>query len=184
MLKHVPNILTIIRFFLIPILFYFALNDNYIVAVIVLILSGITDVLDGYIARKFNFITDFGTLLDPLADKLTQISTLLVLVLRGIIDVWILAIVIAKELIMIIGATFLFKKETIAIPSRWYGKTATVLFYVAIFCSMMEKQFNLQYSFAIYLYYIAIAFTIFALFMYLKVFLELRSSSEKNIKES
>lgn len=174
MLKHVPNILTIIRFFLIPLLVYFALHDNYIATLIILVLSGITDVLDGYIARKFNFITDFGTLFDPLADKLTQISTLCVLVIRGIIDLWILLIVVIKELLMIIGATFLFKKETIAIPSKWYGKTATVLFYVAIFFSMIEKQFTVPFTISIYFYYIAIAFTIFALIMYFNIFKNLR----------
>lgn len=179
MYKHVPNILTIIRFLLIPVIFYFALQDNYVVAVIFLILSGITDVLDGYIARKYNLITDFGTLFDPLTDKLTQISTLLVLVIQDIIPVWILAVVLTKELLMICGATFLFKKTTITIPSKWYGKAATVLFYVAIFLSMIKKQFALTYSFDLYLYYIALLFTIFALIMYFRLFKEFHTNKEE-----
>ena len=85
MLKNIPNILTIIRFLLIPTIFYSALQDNYVIAAILLVLSGITDVLDGFIARKFNCITNFGTLFDPLADKLTQISTLVVLVIQKVI---------------------------------------------------------------------------------------------------
>ena len=59
MFKHVPNILTIIRFFIIPFIVIYALQNNYTAAIIFLILSGITDVADGYIARKYNFITDF-----------------------------------------------------------------------------------------------------------------------------
>lgn len=179
MFKHVPNILTIIRFLLIPIIFYFALQDNYVVAVIFLILSGITDVLDGYIARKYSLITDFGTLFDPLTDKLTQISTLLVLVIQGIIPLWILAVVLTKELLMICGATFLFKKDTIAIPSKWYGKAATVLFYVAIFFSMIKKQFALSYSFDLYLYYVALICAVFALIMYFKLFKEFHTRKEE-----
>lgn len=178
MLKHIPNILTIIRLILIPIIFIFAMQGNYFIAIVLLVLSGITDVLDGFIARKFNLISTLGTLLDPLADKLTQISTLLVLVLQNIIPLWILIILLLKEISMIIGATFLFKKETVAIPSKWYGKTATVLFYVAIFFSMLKKQFAFDYTFDLYLYYIALFFAVFALIMYFRIFNEKRKKSE------
>lgn len=64
-MKHIPNILTILRFVLIPIILNFLAQDNYIMAFVFLTLSGLTDVLDGYIARKYNFITNFGKLIDP-----------------------------------------------------------------------------------------------------------------------
>lgn len=175
MLKHVPNILTTIRFFLIPVIFYFAMQNNYIVAIVFLIISGITDVLDGYIARRFNYITKFGTLFDPFVDKLTQISTLLVLVIQNIIPVWILIIVIIKEVTMIICASFLFKKQNLAIPSRWYGKMTTVVFYIAIFSSMIIRQFNIPYSIDIYLYYIALALAVFSLIKYFQVFIDVKN---------
>lgn len=177
MFKNVPNILTAIRLLLIPVIFYFALKENYVLAVIFLTLSGITDVLDGYIARKYNFITDFGTLFDPLADKLTQISTLIVLVIQSVIPVWILVVVIIKELLMISGAAFLYDKNTV-VGSRWYGKAATVLFYIAILVSMLNKQFNLNLVFDMYLYYIAVALTIFALYMYFKTFSKLKKNAK------
>ena len=79
MFKHLPNILTIIRFLLIPVIVLFALNNNYIAAIVVLTISGITDILDGYIARRFNLISDFGKLMDPFADKATQLTILVVL---------------------------------------------------------------------------------------------------------
>ena len=97
MLKYVPNILTVIRFFLIPFILHFLVSDEYILAIVFLTLSGLTDILDGTIARKFNLITDFGKLIDPLADKLTQVSILTVLVGKDIISFWILAIVLLKE---------------------------------------------------------------------------------------
>lgn len=169
MLKHVPNILTIIRFFLVPFIVVFALQDNYIMAAIFLVLSGITDVADGYIARKFNFITDFGKLMDPLADKCTQVATLVVLVAQDIIPLWILIIVLIKEFLLVVGASFLYGKDLV-VSSKWYGKISTVLFYVAIFLSMIFRQFNLDYTFDTYIYYLAVAFTLFSLVMYFKAF--------------
>ena len=164
MAKYVPNILTIIRFFIIPFIIVFALQNNYIIAIIFLVISGITDVADGFIARKFNYITDFGKLMDPLADKCTQIATLLVLVIQEIIPVWILVVVVIKEVILVAGASFLYGKDLV-VSSKWYGKISTVLFYVAIFCSMLIKQFQLPYTFDNYIYYIAIGLTVFSLVM-------------------
>ena len=80
MFKHIPNILTIMRFIFIPIILNFIFQGNYILGIIVFTISGLTDVLDGFIARKFNFVSNFGKLMDPLADKLTQISVLAALV--------------------------------------------------------------------------------------------------------
>ena len=97
MKKNIPNILTMLRFVLIPFILYFLSIDNYILTFVFLTLSGITDVLDGFIARKFNFITDFGKLIDPLADKATQLLTLGALVLKNIIPLWILGLLVLKE---------------------------------------------------------------------------------------
>ena len=88
--------------------------------------------------------------MDPLADKLTQISVLSSLVIVDIIPVWILAIVVLKELIMVIGASFLYGKDVV-VYSKWYGKLATVLFYLAIAVSLLNKQFALNFSFDIVL---------------------------------
>ena len=181
MFKHVPNILTIIRFLLIPIIIGFAIAHEYIAAIIVLTISGITDILDGFIARKFNFITDFGKLMDPLADKATQVALLGTLALQKIIPMWIIVIVIIKEFLMVSGASFLYGKELV-VSSKWYGKLATVLFYVAIVCSLFTEYWNgpltdhIEYSlpqlpeFHQYIYYLAILATIFSLVMYVKAF--------------
>ena len=74
--ENIPNILTIIRFILIPFIYMSVLSKHFLSALIIFTISALTDVLDGYIARKYNYITDIGKLIDPLADKLTQISTL------------------------------------------------------------------------------------------------------------
>lgn len=170
MFKHIPNILTIIRFFLIPFIVFYIFTNQFILAFIFFTISGITDVADGFIARKFNLVSNFGKLMDPLADKLTQISTLASLVFVDIIPIWILIIVLVKEFIMIVGASFLYGKDVV-VYSKWYGKLATVLFYVAIVCSLILKQFNVEgfwQRLDLILYSTALITTIFALIMYVK----------------
>lgn len=171
MLKYIPNILTILRFLFIPIILNCIFTGHYILGFIFFTISGVTDILDGFIARKFDLISNFGKLMDPLADKLTQICVLATLVSVKIIPDWILAIVILKELIMVIGASFLYGKDVV-VYSKWYGKLATVLFYVAIVISLITKQFNIVtgfwVDFSLIIYCIALVSTVFSLVMYVK----------------
>ena len=111
--RHIPNALTILRFILIPFIIVSIVKNNYLEAFIILTLSGLTDILDGFIARKFDFITNFGKLIDPLADKATQVSILVTLALKNIIPMWFLLIVFIKEFVMVAGASFLYGKEQI-----------------------------------------------------------------------
>lgn len=167
-MKHIPNILTIIRFIFIPSIIVSLISDNYLLALILFTLSSITDVLDGKIARKYNVISDFGKLMDPLADKLTQLSILITLAFKNIIPFWIVFILIAKEMIMIAGASFLYGKSLV-VSSKWYGKLTTVLIYIAVVSSFIIKIFNLP-EFAIYIYILAIVFAIFSLINYFVYF--------------
>ena len=192
MAKQIPNILTVARFFLIPFIIYFILKEQYILAFIFLIISGLTDVLDGFIARKFNFITNFGKLIDPLADKTTQIAVLLTLAFKNIIPFWIIIVVVIKEAAMIAGASFLYGKELV-VSSRWFGKLATVLFYVAIAASFIIHYWNniaaapgnsvaFLPQFDIWIYYLALATTIFSLIMYYVTFYKQGYLKKENLK--
>ena len=170
MFKHIPNILTILRFIFIPFILKFIFTGNYILGIVFFTISGITDVLDGFIARKFNLVSNFGKLMDPLADKLTQISVLASLVTVKIIPVWILAIVVLKELIMVVGASFLYGKDVV-VYSKWYGKLATVLFYLAIVVSLVAEQLKLSqlwFNIDLGIFCVAIICTILSLIMYIK----------------
>ena len=129
----IPNILTTMRLFLVPFFAYFMLtsngtNNNMVIAVIIFLFSGITDIVDGYIARKYNMITDFGKIYDPFVDKLMQITALVCLVIKGLIPIWLLVLVIIKEVTMIIVGGVLYTKK-IVVSSNWYGKLSTVVFY-------------------------------------------------------
>ena len=177
MLKYVPNALTVLRFLLIPIIVIACVQGQYILAIAVLSISGLTDILDGTIARKYNYITDFGKLMDPLADKATQISLLTTLFIKEAIPIWILAIVVLKEFCMVSGASFLYGKELV-VSSKWYGKLATVLFYVAMVISLFLEQIgnttnNIIKAIGIadtIIYYLAVITTIASLIMYMKAF--------------
>lgn len=170
MLKHIPNTLTVIRILFIPLIVFYIFTGNHILAFVFFTISGITDIVDGFIARKFNLVSNFGKLMDPLADKLTQIATLASLVFKNIIPVWILLVVFLKEFIMICGASFLYGKDVV-VYSKWYGKLATVLLYIAIVISLLLKQFELagvwkDVDLAIFTF--ALLSTIFSLVMYVK----------------
>lgn len=188
MLKNIPNALTILRFILIIPIIYFILTGQYIAGFIILTISGITDILDGCIARKFNFITNFGKLIDPLADKSTQVAVLAALTFRGIIPLWMLILVFVKELVMVAGASFLYGKKLV-VSSRWYGKLTTVLFYIAIVCSLFIEYWNTYLNssnpiadFDEYIYYLAILATVFSLIMYFKQFYQEGYLKKENLK--
>ena len=183
--RHIPNALTILRFILIPFILVNIVEKNYVAAFVFLTISGITDVLDGYIARKYNFITNLGKVLDPLADKFTQVFILLALALNGILDMWVLVVVAIKEAAMIAVASFLYGQEFV-VSSKWYGKLATVLFYLAIVSSLTIKYLeSIEISifhFDRYLYYLALAVALFAFVMYYITFYKQGFLKKENLK--
>lgn len=192
MKKYIPNILTVSRFILIPFIVMSLLHENYILSIILLSISGLTDILDGVIARKCNIISNFGKLIDPLADKATQVSILVTLVFQNIIPLWILVVIFVKEMLMISGASFLYGKELV-VSSRWYGKLSTIMIYLSMVSSFLINWWNKplinhpEYStpmlpnFDIYLYIVAIATTIFSLIMYWKDDFRKKHKIEKEI---
>lgn len=105
-----------------------------------------------------------------MADKLTQIAVLASLVSVTIIPFGILVIVVLKELVMVVGASFLYGKDVV-VYSKWYGKLATILFYLAIVVSLILKQFNITgiwYNIDMTIYMLALICTVFSLIMYIK----------------
>lgn len=167
--KVIPNILTIIRFIFIPFIIISISLNNYLSALVLFTISSLSDVLDGYIARKFNAITDFGKLMDPLADKLTQISTLITLYIKRVIPIWIVLVLFAKELVLISGASFLYGKQLV-VSSKWYGKLSTVLLYLAVVSTMIINIYNISIHFDVYIYCLAVCLAILALFGYIEHF--------------
>lgn len=128
----VPNAMSALRILLVPFFAALYLRGHVAWAVALLVLSGITDMLDGLIARRFNQITDLGKMLDPFADKLTQGVVALCIAIRFSSIRPLLALFILKELLMLSCALVLLKKHKRPCAAKWYGKVATVMFYVSV----------------------------------------------------
>ncbi len=131
-IKHVPNILSIIRLALVPIFIALYVKGHVAVAVMVFLTAGATDVLDGFIARKYNCTSTLGKVLDPLADKLMQLSAFVCLYASQLVPLWMPLVYFLKEFLTIVGAFFVFKKENFVVKSNVFGKAATVLVFAAV----------------------------------------------------
>lgn len=160
---NVPNILTVLRFLTIPVFGWYLFREQYNVAVLLFLFSGITDVLDGYIARKYNMVTSWGKLADPIADKLMQITAIVLLVINNRMPFVVLIVLGVKETLMLLGSIMLYKKDNFIVSANWYGKMSTVIFYMAIGLMMVFKT-NVMYMKI--LMYIMVASAMFALIMY------------------
>jgi len=173
-----PNILTVLRILLIPvfiILFFSDLENNFTYAFIVFAVAGVTDVLDGFVARRFNMVTEVGKVLDPLADKLMLMTVLICLATMNLIPLWILILMIIKELVMVYGGVRLyFSKTQIIIPSNHYGKLATVSFYLAITMVL----FRLDGILPIIVLYFAVLIATVAFFNYVKIAVKTKSDKK------
>ena len=128
-LRSIPNILSVLRILMIPLLANYYLAGDIMKAGIVIILSGITDLLDGFIARQFNQITGLGKILDPVADKLTQFSIILLLMNRNSLVKYLLILFVLKEFTMLLSTTYLHKKGATYDGAEVYGKISTFIFY-------------------------------------------------------
>jgi cardiolipin synthase len=146
------------------------LQYSFSIALILIAISGFTDVLDGFVAKKCNCISNVGKVLDPLADKITLFSILSVITILEIIPVWIIVIITVKEIITILTASYLYKKNVVVF-STWYGKIATFLFYLAIGLSLFSMEFNILSGTYIYVYYLAVLCSVLAFVLYGRKFL-------------
>ena len=136
----IPNLLSLIRILLIPVFAYLFYNDKKIAAVVVLAISGLSDMFYGKIARKFNQVSALGKILDPVADKLTQISIAVMLFIdfrtaeNEIINAfgWVFLVFLIKEGVMIVGGLIMLLLKIRPGAAEIWGKVATLVFYVGM----------------------------------------------------
>lgn len=142
----IPNIISFFRLLLIPlfVITYFkeSINNHYILSTIIIVISGISDIVDGFIARKFNMVSDLGKVLDPIADKLTQAVVLLCLVINHYYILPMFAVLFVKELLTMFVAVYLLSSGTKPISSKWFGKLSTVVIFAAIFYTMIVDIYH------------------------------------------
>ncbi|MBS0472736.1 MAG: CDP-alcohol phosphatidyltransferase family protein [Proteobacteria bacterium] len=127
-LRHIPNILTAIRIFLAPLVGYLVLNHYDLAALLVFVIAGASDALDGFLARRFGLISRFGEYLDPAADKLLMLSSFITLTMMDAVPLWLTALVIGRDIAIVIGVGIarLFSLP-VKIEPLAVGKASTVV---------------------------------------------------------
>jgi cardiolipin synthase len=142
---NIPNALTVFRIALIPLYLYIFFSPfpyHIEIAFSVLILAGITDVVDGYIARKYKQVTTFGSMMDPLADKLMMMAVIASLFLTERISVWAALFFFVRDLAMIAFSAFFHFRGKKTVPANAFGKLTTVLFYIAFPLVMFRYEYG------------------------------------------
>lgn len=177
----IPNFLSFFRILLIPVFVVtYIIDDRVGISwwpVCILVISGLTDLLDGFIARRYNQISNLGKMLDPVADKLTQVAVCACLTLRYKQLFILLIIYVIKELVMITGGAILLKARKPVPAAKWYGKVSTFELYVAmgiflIFPGMSDIIVDIIIA-------VTVIMVIFALIMYMFKFFEIQNIKGK-----
>lgn len=159
-----PNILTLCRFILIPV-YLLVLHAGYMKsAFLVLLAAGLTDVLDGYIARKKKLVTPLGSMLDPLADKSMMITVILSLVFYQMISWQAAAAMFLRDAGMILGTAFFHFRGKKTVPANAMGKLTTVLYYVAIL--LIVFQFPYAHAYLWFVISVSLITTIIYIFQF------------------
>lgn len=125
-----PNILSFFRLLLIPVIVFLYDDKHYVWALFTLFLSGVTDVVDGWIARTYHLVSDFGKAIDPVADKLTQLVVLLCLM--GVKYWWVIFALVMKEFVIGILTLMALRKTHSVYSAGWYGKLCTMVIYLSM----------------------------------------------------
>lgn len=175
-LCSIPNLLSIIRILIIPFFIWAYLGaqpqTSYPLSCILLAFSGLSDMLDGFIARRFHMVTDIGKILDPVADKLTQIAILTCLTLRYHSFFLLLLVFALKELLMLIGGVLLLRRHIHPGSAKWFGKIATCFFYLSMVLVVFFPQLPPQLMAVIAA--VNLLLCVFALLMYIPIFFDLK----------
>lgn len=167
---NLPNKLTILRVLMIPFFVFLLLaqrGENTTLrhsAMLVFILAALTDTLDGYIARKYNLITNFGKFMDPLADKLLVCSALICFVELGFLQAWIVIVIIAREFI-ISGFRLVASDAGIVIAASKWGKFKTISQMIAVI--LLILQWSLLKVVTVFFVYLMLVLTVISLIDYI-----------------
>lgn len=130
---NIPNLLSLFRLVLVPVfavVFFRPWPNANLIAVVIYAVAFLTDIADGYIARRFNMVTRLGRILDPLADKLMTFTVIVCITVAELIPLWAVVVFFVKEAAMGIGAVSMLGKMDDVIPANWLGKISTGVFFV------------------------------------------------------
>ncbi len=165
---NIPNSLTMLRLILAPVFMILLLNNKYIAAFIVIVIASITDFLDGQIARRFNMQTEFGRILDPIADKVLVFCTVVALLITFNFPLWVGLIILSRDIIILLGGLlFLRKNQRKSLVPNIFGKVSTT-FQLTTFVVFILAAINSYYALWIdILIYLTVVMTLLSGIIYI-----------------
>ena len=162
------NIVTIVRIFFIPLVVFFLSQESYLFSLIFVLLFFLGDLLDGYLARTRNEITQLGQFLDPMADKLLAFSLMVAFAMIGQLSWWTVWLLFIPNLLLTLGSVVLFQKGKATVPARWSGKIAATV--LALGLTLMYLQILFEWTlFANIFIYIGIGLAYWAVIDYIQI---------------
>lgn len=173
----VPNVLSFFRILMIPLIIVFSNNGLYTAAGITVLISGLTDIVDGFIARRFNQVSALGKALDPAADYLTQITLTYCIARLHPIVMLLFVILIIKQILMGIGGLIVLGKTRTTFSAKWWGKLATFMLYVSMALILLIPGMPVWMITVLTL--LCVLATLFSLYKYMPVFRGALSESQK-----
>jgi len=168
---NIPNFLSLLRVILVPVIVIFLIQESYAKALIVFVIAGLTDALDGAVARLLNKQTKLGSFLDPLADKILLSTSFIALAIFGLIPSWLAVIVISRDFMILLGiATLSVMSVTYEIKPVFVSKVTTTLQIATVFFALLLKANTfdiISYNWIIILSWLTASFTIISGLIYI-----------------
>ena len=171
-LKHIPNILSLLRIVMVVVfvfVFFYDYPDNCILSAVIYMTACLTDVADGYLARKYGWMTRLGRVLDPMADKLLQMTLLVCFGIKQLLSFWIILPFILKELTQLYLGFLMIKRRNVVVKSKWYGKAVMFLMCfvaaAALICTGCGLQIRLYVNIS---YAVLLILALVAMLLYIK----------------
>ncbi|MBM2816741.1 MAG: pgsA [Ignavibacteria bacterium] len=138
MLANIPNLISVLRLLLVIPLFFSIRNYDVTLTILLIVAAYITDLLDGWVARKMNVISESGKIIDPLADKIFVGVFAFLLLLNGQLPLWFCLVILIRDVLIFTGGIFFKKKAGFVPPSNYTGKVAVVSVGVSLVFSLFE----------------------------------------------
>jgi len=171
---YISNQISLLRIILVIPVIYFLINQNHnntnIIAAL-LIAMYISDLLDGYLARKLNQVSELGKIIDPLADKIAVVSIAIILFFQGRLETWFFIVVVARDVLILVFGLYLKSKSKIVLMSNYPGKLAVFSIGIIVLLAVFNyENFELLKKAISYLYYISVFLIIYSLYLYFRRF--------------
>ena len=181
-LKYIPNILSLLRIVMVVVfVFVFFSNypDNCIWSAVIYMFACLTDVADGYLARKYGWMTRLGRVLDPMADKLLQMTLLVCFGIKQLLSFWLIVPFILKELTQLYLGYLMIKRRNVVVKSKWYGKAVMSLMCFAAAAVLICTGCGLQIRLYVNISYAALLlFALVAMFLYIKINIGIKTEQD------